>query len=94
VPRKTRAHGGSRSGYSDWPTVTRNKSSDQLTTLLCIAKRNERPEFWEERGDVYCAGIEGSFIIFHVLLEFLGLESYREGTDTICGDGGDEKTLM
>src|SRR5262249_17367292 len=53
----------------------------RLTALLCVAKRNEQqPKFWQGRGDVYCASIEGSFIMFRVLLEFLGLESYREGT--------------
>jgi hypothetical protein len=53
----------------------------RLTALLCVAKRSEQPEFWHGRGDVYCASIEGSFIMFRVLLEFLGLESYREGEE-------------
>jgi hypothetical protein len=53
----------------------------RLTALLCVAKRNERPAFWQERGDVYCASIEGSFIMFRGLLEFIGLESYREGKE-------------
>jgi hypothetical protein len=49
----------------------------RLTALLCIAKRSEQSDFWQGRGDVYCASIEGSFIMFRMFVEFLGLESYR-----------------
>jgi hypothetical protein len=49
----------------------------RLTALLCVAKRSEQSDFWQGRGDVYCASIEGSFIMFRVFVEFLGLESYR-----------------
>ena len=50
----------------------------RLTALLCIAKRSEQADFWHGRGDVYCASIEGSFIMFRMFVEFLGLESYRQ----------------
>jgi hypothetical protein len=49
----------------------------RLTALLCVAKRSEESGFWQGRGDVYCASIEGSFIMFRMFVEFLGLESYR-----------------
>jgi hypothetical protein len=49
----------------------------RLTALLCVAKRSEQSDFWQGRGDVYCASIEGSVIMFRVFVEFLGLESYR-----------------
>ena len=52
----------------------------RLTALLCVAKRSEEPSFWQGRGDLYCASIEGSFIMFRVLIEFLGLKSYRRDT--------------
>jgi len=52
----------------------------RLTALLCVAKRSEQSDFWQGRGDVYCASIEGSFIMFRVFIEFLGLESYRRDT--------------
>jgi hypothetical protein len=49
----------------------------RLTALLCVGKRSEQSDYWQGRGDVYCASIEGSFIMFRVFVEFLGLESYR-----------------
>jgi hypothetical protein len=49
----------------------------RLTALLCVAKRSEQSDFWQGRGDVYCASIEGSFIMFRMFVEFLGLQSYR-----------------
>jgi hypothetical protein len=49
----------------------------RMTALLCVAKRNETSGFWQGRGDLYCASIEGSFIMFRMFIEFLGLESYR-----------------
>jgi hypothetical protein len=49
----------------------------RLTALLCVGKRSEQSDYWQGRGDVYCASIEGSFIRFRVFVEFLGLESYR-----------------
>jgi hypothetical protein len=49
----------------------------RLTALLCVAKRSEESGFWQGCGDVYCASIEGSFIMFRMFVEFLGLESYR-----------------
>ncbi len=49
----------------------------RLTVLLCVAKRSEQSDFWQGLGDVYCASIEGSFIMFRMFVEFLGLESYR-----------------
>jgi hypothetical protein len=52
----------------------------RLTALLCFAKRSEEPGFWQGRGDLHCASIEGSFIMFRVFVEFLGLESYRRDT--------------
>jgi hypothetical protein len=52
----------------------------RLSALLCVAKRSEQSDFWQGRGDVYCASIEGSFIMFRMFVEFLGLESYRLGS--------------
>jgi len=49
----------------------------RLTVLLCAAKRSEQSDFWQSRGDVYRASLEGSFIMFRMFVEFLGLESYR-----------------
>lgn len=49
----------------------------RLTALLCVAKRSEQSDFWQGRGDVYCASIEASFIMFRMFVEFLGLESFR-----------------
>jgi hypothetical protein len=49
----------------------------RLTVLLCVAKRSEQSDFWQCRGDVYSASIEGSFIMFRMFVEFLGLESCR-----------------
>ena len=49
----------------------------RLTVLLCVAKRSEQSDFWQSRGDVYRASLEGSFIMFRMFVEFLGLESYR-----------------
>lgn len=49
----------------------------RLTALRCVARRSEQSGFWRGRGDVYCASIEGSFIMFRMFVEFLGLESYR-----------------
>jgi len=49
----------------------------RLTVLLCVAKRSEQSDFWQDRGDVYRASLEGSFIMFRMFVEFLGLESYR-----------------
>ena len=49
----------------------------RLTDLLCVAKRSEQSDFWQGRGDVHCASIEGSFIMFRMFVAFLGLESYR-----------------
>jgi hypothetical protein len=52
----------------------------RLTALLCVVKRSEQSDFWQGRGDLHCASIEGSFIMFRVFVEFLGLESYRRDT--------------
>jgi len=49
----------------------------RLTALLCVAKRIKQSDFWQGRGDVYCASLEGSFIMVRMFVEFLGLESYR-----------------
>jgi hypothetical protein len=49
----------------------------RVTALLCVAKRSEQSDFWQGRGDLFCASIEGSFIMFRMFVEFLGLESYR-----------------
>ena len=58
----------------------------RLTALLCIAKRSEQSDFWQGRGDVYCASIEGSFIMFRMFVEFFSVLSHTANllASTIC----------
>jgi hypothetical protein len=52
----------------------------RLTVLLCVAKRSEQSDFWQGRGDVYRASLEGSFIHVSVLIEFLGSSHTEKAT--------------
>ena len=50
----------------------------RLTALLSLARRQQvDPTFFSGKGDVYCASIEGAFIMLRVFLEFLGVTSMR-----------------
>jgi len=47
----------------------------RLTALLSVFHRQKDPEFFSGKGDIYCASIEGSYIMLRVFIEFLGVES-------------------
>src|SRR4051794_32260906 len=56
----------------------------RLTALLSIIRRQSDPSFYSGRGDVYCASIEGAFIMLRVFVEFLGVESQHDGPRQAC----------
>lgn len=52
----------------------------RLTVLLSVIRRQKHDaNFFTDRKDVYCASMEGAFIMLRVFIEFLGVQSKREG---------------
>lgn len=52
----------------------------RLTALLSPIRRQQvSPSFFSGQGDIYCSAIEGSYIMLRVFIEFLGVESKKEG---------------
>lgn len=56
----------------------------RLTALLSPIRRQQvSPDYFSGRGDLYCSAIEGSYIMLRVFIEFLGVESKKDGQKVI-----------
>lgn len=56
----------------------------RLTALLSPIRRQQDAEgYFSGRGDLYCFVIESSYIMLRVFIEFLGVESKKDGKNVI-----------